>query len=45
MKVDRTGAQIGEKLTDFSGIISGVAQYEGRAEILADRGNGKTESR
>ncbi len=37
LKVDRTGVQVGDKLTDFSGIISGVAQYEGKTKILSDR--------
>ena len=45
LKVDRSGIQVGEMLSDFSGIITGVAQYEGRARILADRQNGKLESR
>jgi circadian clock protein KaiC len=41
LKVDRTGVQVGDKLTDFSGIITGVAQYEGDAEMLADRARDK----
>jgi circadian clock protein KaiC len=45
LKVDRTGVQVGEKLTDFSGIIRGVAQYEGHAEMLVDSKNGRKERR
>lgn len=45
LKVDRTGIQVGEKLTDFSGIITGVARYEGNTRMLTERENGKTESR
>jgi len=37
LKVDRSGVQVGEKLTDFSGIITGVAHYEGKAAMLKDR--------
>jgi circadian clock protein KaiC len=45
LKVDRSGVQVGQKLTDFSGIITGVAEYDGHAEMLTDRGSGKTERR
>jgi circadian clock protein KaiC len=37
LKVDRSGVQVGDKLTDFTGIITGVAEYEGKAEMLSDR--------
>jgi len=45
LKVDRDGVQVGQKLADFSGIITGLAEYQGHAEMLTDRGNGKTETR
>ena len=37
LKVDRAGVQVGDKLTDFTGIISGVAQYHGQAAMLTER--------
>lgn len=37
LKVDRSGVQVGDKLTDFSGIMTGVVHYEGQAPMLADR--------
>lgn len=37
LKIDHTGIRIGAKLTDFTGIITGVALYEGRAEMLPQK--------
>ena len=34
LKIDQSGIRIGAKLADFTGIITGIAVYEGRAEML-----------
>ncbi len=45
LKVDRAGVQVGDKLTDFVGIITGVAQYDGQTEMLAERARDKPANR
>jgi len=45
LKVDRAGVQVGDKLTDFTGIITGVARYEGAGAILRDRTPDEPEGR
>jgi circadian clock protein KaiC len=37
LKIDRRGVQVGDKLGDFNGIITGVPQYAGAASLLNDR--------
>ncbi len=45
LKLDRTGVQVGDKLIDFNGIITGAAKYEGQAEMLVDRAQDEPASR
>jgi circadian clock protein KaiC len=36
LRIDATGVEVGEPLSGFRGIMTGVPQYEGRAKILTD---------
>jgi len=45
LKIDPTGIRIGAQLTDFTGIISGVAVYEGRGQMLTQPDASSTDRR
>lgn len=45
LKIDRRGIEVGEKLADFEGIITGVPRYAGRTEMLQKRGKPERDER
>jgi circadian clock protein KaiC len=38
LKISERGVAVGEPLREFQGVMTGVAQYEGKAEMLPDWG-------
>jgi circadian clock protein KaiC len=38
MRIDSGGVRVGDKLAGFRGVLTGTPVYEGRGELLEDRG-------